>query len=137
MKLENRGYRVNQRIDEGTICSSFEWKITLQLSQGYHAGILTFLSIVIVIIRKAGTFKIKNTISRLEFRRSKDYLPSVNQLISLGKLRLAFVIKTFHYPPEFNTASSNPNASKGAISDLEYLANQSGSGFYNIFYDTV
>jgi hypothetical protein len=52
-------------------------------------------------------------------------------------LLLALVIKTFHYPPKLNTTSSNPNASKGAISDLEYLADTSGSGFYNIFYDTV
>jgi hypothetical protein len=62
---------------------------------------------------------------------------SVNQLIFLGKSLLALVIKSFHYPPEYNTASSNPNASKGAISDLECLANKSGSGFYKIFYDTV
>jgi len=87
--------------------------------------------------KKIRWLKVHITISRLEFRRSKDYLPSVNQLISLGKLRLAFVIKTFHYPPEFNTASSNPNPSKGALSDLERLANKSGSGFYNIFYDTI
>jgi hypothetical protein len=31
---------------------------------------------------------------------------SVNQLIFLGKLLLVLVIKTFHYPPKFNTASS-------------------------------
>ena len=70
MKLENPGYRLNQRLDKGTICGSFEWKIRLQLSQGhcYDTGISTFLSIVIVIIRKSGTLKIKDTISILEFK---------------------------------------------------------------------
>ena len=67
MKLENPGFRLNQRLDKGTICGSFEWKIRLQWSQGYHSGILTFLSIVIVIIRKSGILKTKDTISILEF----------------------------------------------------------------------
>ena len=67
MKLENPGYRLNQRLDKGTICGSFEWKIRLQLSQGYHTGILTFLSIVIVIIRKSGILKTKGTIRNIEF----------------------------------------------------------------------
>ncbi len=60
MKLENRGYRPKQRLDKGTICGSFEWKIRLQLSQEcyYDTGISTFLSIVIVIIRKPGTSKL-------------------------------------------------------------------------------
>ena len=35
MKLENSGYRLNQRLNKGTICGSFEWKIRLQLSQTY------------------------------------------------------------------------------------------------------
>ena len=26
MKMENPGYRQKQRLDEGTICGSFEWK---------------------------------------------------------------------------------------------------------------
>ena len=69
MKLENPGYRLNQRLDKGTISSSFEWKIRLQLSQGYHTGILTFLSIVIVIIRKSGILKTKGTIRNIEFER--------------------------------------------------------------------
>jgi len=35
MKLENRGYRANQRLDKGTIYGSFNWKIRLQLSQAF------------------------------------------------------------------------------------------------------
>ena len=64
MKLDNPGYRVNQRLYKGTICGSFEWKIRSQLSQAYcyDTGILTFLSIVIVTIRNAGTQKVTTTI---------------------------------------------------------------------------
>ncbi len=58
---------MNQTQENGTICGSFEWKIRLQLSQGYHTGILTFLSIVIVIIRKSGILKTKDTIRDIEF----------------------------------------------------------------------
>ena len=44
MKLENLGYRLNQRLNKGTICGSFNWKIRLQLSQtfGYDTGVLPF-----------------------------------------------------------------------------------------------
>ncbi len=69
MKLENPGYRLNQRIDKGTICGSFEWKIRLQLSQEncYDTEFPAFLSIVIVIIRDSGALKIKDTIRNVEF----------------------------------------------------------------------
>ena len=64
MKLENRGYRVNQTQENGTICGSFQWKIRLQLSQAfcYDTEIPAFFSIVMVIIRKSGALKIKDTI---------------------------------------------------------------------------
>jgi len=45
MKLENPGYRLNQRRVKGTICGSFEWKIRLQLIQAfrYDTGISAVL----------------------------------------------------------------------------------------------
>ena len=66
MKSENLGCRLNQRWEKGKICGRFEWKIRLQLSQGYwyDTGILTFLSIVTVIIRKSNATKLKCSIRK-------------------------------------------------------------------------
>ena len=62
MKLENPGYRLNRRLDKGTVCGIFEWKIRLQINQicCYDAGIRTFLSIVIIIITKSGTLNYRH-----------------------------------------------------------------------------
>jgi hypothetical protein len=63
MKLENPGYRLNQRLDKGTTYGSFEWKNRLQLSQCfcYDTGFPAFLSIMMVQIRESGALKIKDT----------------------------------------------------------------------------
>ena len=59
MKLEDHGYRLNQRLHKGTICVSFEWKIRLQLSQNlcYDIGIPTSSGIVIVMVIKSDSSK--------------------------------------------------------------------------------
>jgi len=51
MKLENPGYGLNERLDKGTICCSFEWKIRLQLSHAYY------------ISAKKDTLKIADTVN--------------------------------------------------------------------------
>jgi hypothetical protein len=63
MKLENPGYKLNQRRVKGTTCGSFKWKTRLQLSQSCccDTGIPAFLSILMVIIRESGALKIKDT----------------------------------------------------------------------------
>ena len=68
MKLENPGYRLNQRLYNCTISGSFEWKIRLQLSQAfcYGTGIPSFFSIVMEIIRESGALKIKDTIRSVD-----------------------------------------------------------------------
>jgi len=74
MKLENRGYRLNQRLNYGIIYGRFEWKIRLQLSQSYcyNTGISRFSNILIVIITKAGPHKFHTTII-LEFRQGINF----------------------------------------------------------------
>ena len=62
MKSENPGYRLNQRLNKGTICGSFNWKIRLQLSIDfcYNTGIPVFLSILMLIITKSGAHKFQH-----------------------------------------------------------------------------
>jgi len=62
MKLENPGYRLNQRIDKGTICGSFEWEIRLQLSQEYYKPIALVTPKMLRIVLE--TFTLKSCVFR-------------------------------------------------------------------------
>jgi len=93
MKLENPGYRLNQRRVKGTICGSFNWKIRLQLSQTfYDTGFPAFFSIVMVIIRESGALRIKDTISILEFRQGIDFCYYVNILLFQPNSKIPYVM---------------------------------------------